>query len=176
MEVTSAKQMLKPFWGNVAILPVRNLLVRPQSTQMLADILGIMVPDFLLLTQNYTIPYLVLEGRSGIIKKISEARRERDDKLVLMDNENLIPTLALLLTQEAPDLEQFIQSSLDKVVAGFSGNFRTFEELLRQAEPARQALLLLQAAAEADDSQKSRVSTNTTSIELVLNSIRFDSA
>ena len=124
---------------------------------MLADLLGVAVADFLLLTQNYTVPYLVLEGNSGVVRRISDARKEKEDFLVLLDNQNLIPTLALLLTQDASDMEHFIVSALDKVAAGFDIKFANFREMMTQAEPAAQARFLLRAAAEADDSQKSRV-------------------
>lgn len=146
--------MLSPFWGNIAIEAVKDLIVKPQTSQTMADLLAMSVTEFLILTQSYTLPWLVYGLKTDVIRRISEARKDAEEWMVCMAESNLIPILALLLVQDKPDLEDFIMSRFRKI-------HPRFEELdlveLIRVEPSAEALLLLKAAGEADDSKKSRV-------------------
>jgi serine/threonine-protein kinase ATR len=147
--------MFSPFWGTVAIEAVKDLLVRPQTTQLMADLLGISVSEFLVLTQSHTLPWLVLLGKPEVIKRIAEARKDSQVWLSCMETSNLVAILPLLLIQNVPDTETYVM----KLFKAISSQFKEidFTDLLR-VEPASQALHLLKLAGDADDSKKSRVS------------------
>ena len=144
--------MFSPFWGTVAIEAVKDLLIRPQTTQLMADLLGISVSEFLVLTQSHTLPWLVLFGKPEVIKKIAEARKDGEVWLACMAN--LVAILPLLLIQNVPDTETFVMRLFKAISPKF--NEADFTELLRH-EPASQAIHLLKLAGDADDSKKSRV-------------------
>jgi serine/threonine-protein kinase ATR len=149
----AVERLFSPFWGVVAIEPVEDLLVRPQSAQLLSDLLRVSVSEFLIMTQSHTLPYLVKTRKIEVINRISDVTGE-DNARLLMHKENLVAVLALLLQQNVPDMETYIMSLL-KVV---SRQFADVEFLsILQNGPCEQALHLLKAAAEADDSKKSRV-------------------
>lgn len=120
----------------------------------MADLLGISVSEFLVLTQSYTLPFLVLNGATDVIRRIVEARKDESDWLLCLDATNLVPILGLLLVQNVPDLDTFIMGLLKRV----SADFKQFDltDLLRM-EPLHLALYLLKIAGEASESTKSRV-------------------
>lgn len=153
----SVERLFSPFWGIIANEAVKNLLVKPQSTQLMADLLEISVSEFLVMTQAYSLPWLVLAKKADVIHRISEARKDPNDFFVLVEPSNLAPILALLLVQNVKDLEVFIISLFKNV----SNRFKE-EELdnLIRIEPASQALHLLKAAGEADEGKKSRASNS----------------
>jgi serine/threonine-protein kinase ATR len=146
--------MFSAFWGSIAIVAVKDLLIKPQTSQLMADLLEITVTEFLLLTQSYTLPWLVLTKKTDVIRKIAQARRDDDPWMTCLDTSNSVPILALLLVQNVPDTESYILSLLKCVSPRFKD--LDFTHTLR-AEPALIALELLKAAGEADESKKSRV-------------------
>lgn len=119
----------------------------------MADLLGISVSGFLILTQTFTLPWLVLLGKADVIKKIADAR-EQDSNETCMDTSNMVAILPVLLIQSAPDMEKMIMSRL--VIASESFKNVDFTDLIR-VEPGSQAFHLLKAAGEADPNKKSRV-------------------
>lgn len=148
-------RMFSPFWDTVAIEAVKDLLHRPQTTQLMADLLGISVSEFLVLTQSFTLPWLVLHGKPDVIKRISEARKDKEIWSTLMETSNLVAIMPLLLIQNVQDTEIFVMALFKTISSKFK--HLDFAELVR-IEPAQQAFNLLKIAAEADDSKKSRVS------------------
>lgn len=134
---------------------MKGLLVKPQTTQLMAELLGMSVTQFLTQTQSYTIPWLVLGQQTDVIKRISQAREDKETWLACLEPSNLVPTLALLMVQGVPDIEIFIMSLFKKVSSRFKDI--TLDDLMR-VEPASQALHLLKAAGEATDDKKGRVS------------------
>lgn len=148
----TTERLFNPFWDSIAIVAVKDLLVRPQATQLMADILGISVPEFLVLTQSNTLPYLVLSGQIEIITRIAHGRE--GDAVYMLCWENLVPILALLLVQNVPDIETSTISLLRAVSQRFKD--ADFTDLMR-IDPAVLALRLLKVAGQATDSMKSRV-------------------
>lgn len=146
--------MFSPFWGTVAIEAVKDLLVRPQTTQLMADLLGISVSEFLVLTQSHTLPWLVFSGKSEVVKRIAEARKDAEPWFPCMETSNMVAILPLLLIQTVPDTEAYVMKSFKAISPRFKEI--DFTDLLR-VEPASQALHLLKLAGDADDSKKSRV-------------------
>lgn len=149
----TVERLFSPFWGVIAIESVKDLLVRPQSVQLLSDLLGVSVSEFLVMTQSHTLPYLVMTSKIEVINRISAATGEENSEL-LMHHENIVAVLALLLQQNVTDIETYIMSLFKAVSKKF--NDLDFISIL-QVGPCEQALHLLKAAAEADDSKKSRV-------------------
>jgi serine/threonine-protein kinase ATR len=147
--------MFTPFWESVAIAAVKDLLVKPQTTQLMADLLEMTVPDFLILTQAYTLPWLVLWGEVKIIKKIAQARNE-DPGRVCIDDANVFRIMALLLVQDVNDIESHTMSKLKCISPEFDKQGLTFAHLLKIGPP-NTFLQLLIVAGDADGSKKSRV-------------------
>jgi serine/threonine-protein kinase ATR len=123
----------------------------------MADLLGMSVSEFLVLTQSHTLPWLVLRKQAEVIKRIAEARRMPEESVMCTEPMNLCSILALLLVQNIPDLDSYIMATLKAASAGFKGF--DLSELIR-IEPASTALCLLKAAGEADDGKKSRVNNS----------------
>jgi len=164
-EIT-VERMFSPFWDTIAIVPVKELLVKPQIAQSMVDLLGThtirgkteswTVQEFLVLTQSFTLPYLVSSQKIDVIDRIAQANRGKDEKWpICMETSNLMPILAFLLVHDVADMETFIISSLKATSSRFKDADIT--ELMR-TEPATIALILLKAAGDADESKKSRVS------------------
>ncbi|POS87854.1 hypothetical protein EPUL_000219 [Erysiphe pulchra] len=150
----SVSRLFSPFWGTVANEAVKNLIVKPTTTQMMADLLQITVTEFLLLTQSYTIPWLVMGKKIDVIRRISEARKDSEIGLACAESSNLVPTLTLLMMQGMPDTENYIMSHLRYASPRFKDT--DLDELMR-VEPASQALYLLKAAGEAHDDKKKKI-------------------
>jgi serine/threonine-protein kinase ATR len=150
---TTAARMFNPYWDKIAIVAVKDLLSRPQTTQLLSDILGISVPEFLVLTQSNTLPYLVLAGQIDVIRRIQQARKDKEDWMPVWDN--AVPILALLLVQDVPDVEQYFVSLVKPISSRF--HEKSFTEWVA-LEPAGVATRLVRLAGEADDKTKLRVS------------------
>ena len=151
---TDPERLFNPFWDDVAVAAVKGLLVRPQTTQLMADILGISVSKFLLLTQSSTLPYLVLSGQIDIIARITQARGETEAFTTCMEPSNFASILALLIIQNIPDVEALTTSLLRAVSPLFKN--MDFVDWMR-TEPAALGLRLLKLAGQAPDNMKSRV-------------------
>lgn len=147
-------RLFSAFWGVVAIEAVKDLLVRPQASQLMADLLKMSVTEFLILTQSYTLPYLVMTKKIEVISRIAEASNKNNFNL-LMHKDNLVSVVALLLQQSVADMETYVLSLLRLA----DPEFKNYDlHTLLRIGASEKALLLLKAAAEADDSKKSRVS------------------
>lgn len=120
----------------------------------MADLLGKSVQEFLILTQSYTLPYLVRDSKIDVIKKIANASQDDEDYAICMDPRNIVPILALLLVQDVTDPEKYILNLLKPTSPRFKGIDLT--DLVR-VEPSSLALHLLKAAGDADDKRKGRV-------------------
>lgn len=150
------ERLFSAFWGAVASEAVKDLVVRPQASQLMADLLGMSVTEFLVLTQSHTLPYLVKAKNLAVISRIAEANNKNNFNLLMdKDKSNLDAVVALLLQQSVADMETYIMSLLRLADPEFKNSDLQHFLKIRAAE---KALLLLEAAAEADDSKKSRVS------------------
>ena len=149
------KAMFSPFWDVIAYEAVRNLATKPQTTERMADLLDMSVEEFLIFTQSFSLPYLVLNKHYGVIKRISQARKDDEQWFVCFDTSNLVKILALLLQQNVTDMEDFVMSLL----IGFDHKFKENDLTdFMKIEPSTTAYFLLLAAGEADEKVKSRVS------------------
>jgi len=147
-------QMFKPFWRSIGPTAVKDLQSRPQTAQLVADLLRVSVSELLLSIQADVLPWLVLTKNQDVIVRIAQARGETDPGKACFEGSNRGPIMALLLVQNVPDLESFI-TPLYKNISQFFDGFG-FVDLLK-IEPMRIAVELLQNAGEEDDSRRSRV-------------------
>jgi serine/threonine-protein kinase ATR len=148
-------QLFQHFWANLAFSVVKDLVSKPQTAQLVADLMQMSVSDLLLTIQKHALPWLVLTKKREVIQKITEARGDTETWEACMDAANLPSILALLLVQDAPDIASHTMSLLGHV----SPHVERFElvELLR-TDPLPIALELLKASAGANDARKTRVS------------------
>lgn len=121
----------------------------------MSDLLDVSVRDFLIMTQSFTLPYLVLLGKVDVIERIKQASRPEEDYVICLDPQNLLPILGLLMIQSVPDHEKYIL----KLLTATSSRFKEFDIIdLMRTEPATLITHLLKAAGDADDQKKGRVS------------------
>jgi serine/threonine-protein kinase ATR len=147
-------QMFKPFWRSIGPTAVKELQSRPQTAQLVADLLRVSVSELLLSIQADVLPWLVLTKNRDVIVRIAQARGETDPGKACLEGSNRGPIMALLLVQNVPDLESFI-TALYRDISQFFDGFG-FIDLLK-IEPMLIAVELLQNAGEEDDSRRSRV-------------------
>lgn len=134
---------------------VKDLQGRPQTAQLMADLMGISVANLLITTQRHTLPWLVLTKNKDVITRIAQARQDNNlSETIMKDSTNLGSIMALLLAQDVTNLEEFIMDLLRHL----SPHFNTLDliNLLRSA-PINIAVELLEKAGEEDDSKRSRV-------------------
>lgn len=174
---TTPRRLIEPFWRSLAYLVVKDMFTRPQTTQMVADLLKTNVTELLLLIQSDALPWLVLHKRKDIIQRFLEARREAlpahqraEEKLwtmLCMDDANFSAILSRLLLQDAPDIEGYIVTVLSEVCPNFSTV--SLKELI-SSNPVSIALELLKMSGEGDESARASVSTLTIEDSLKLTS------
>lgn len=152
---TTARRLLEPFWRSLAYSTVKDMSTKPQSTQMVADLLKTSVTELLLLIQSQALPWLVLHRKQQIIQKISEARGDAELEHMFLDDTNLSTILARLLVQDTPDAEEFAMSALRDACPKFSTT--TLKELL-QTTAVPTTLELFRMSVEGDDQMKTSVS------------------
>jgi len=152
---TNPRQLFEPFWRNLAYSVVKDLVSRPQTTRMVAELLQMSVPELLRLLQTHALPWLVLTKKRDVIQKIAEARGDENIWQTCCDGSNLSAILSLLLVQDVADVDEFAMALFRNI----SPHFEPFSlvELLG-TEPLLTALGLFKASGEADEARKSRVS------------------
>ncbi|KAF3768709.1 hypothetical protein M406DRAFT_98727 [Cryphonectria parasitica EP155] len=158
---TTPRRLLEPFWRNLAYATVKDMLTRPQTTQMVADLLKTSITELLLLIQSHALPWLVLYRKKDIIQRFLDARRElsRSDpqkieplwKMLYFDGANLSTILSRLLVQDVPDIEAYARSVLFDVCPELE--VPTLRELL-STNPVPTALELLKMSGDGDQSMK----------------------
>lgn len=155
---TTARRLLEPFWRSLAYSTVKDMFTRPQSTQMVADLLKTSVTELVLLIQSQALPWLVLHRKQDIIQKIFEARGDAKLEHMFLDDANLSTILARLLVQDDPDVEQFVMSALRDACPKFST--ATLKEVL-QTSTVPTTLELLRLSVEGGEQTRASVSSLT---------------
>lgn len=111
------EQLFDPFWRTIAHTAVKDLHSRPQIAQLLAELLGVGVADFLVATQAHTLPWLVLDAQTDVVARISQARGDADAHQAVLDN--MATVLPLLLVQGVRDVRGFVMEALKRVSPDF---------------------------------------------------------
>lgn len=151
----TARRFFEPFWRYLAFSATKDLTSRPKLTRLLAELLDMSIAELLLYVQKYALPWLVLTKKRDVIQKIAEARGEEEIWRSCLDEANLGPILALLLTQETPDMQEYCMDLL-KYISPHLSESGGLLELLR-IEPIGTTLELLKAAGDADEDRKGHV-------------------
>ena len=152
-----AMRLFDPYWRTVATTVVKDLHARPQIIQRICELLNIKVPEFLILTQTYTIPYLISAKKWPVLQRIADARSpEYSIWSLCTEPANMAAILAYLLLQPSTDVEHMVMASLYEA----SPDFKKFDlEKAINSVPIPIACELLKVAGEEDEEKKSRVST-----------------
>ena len=145
--------MFSPFWPSISVGVVKQLQSKPQIAQMLSEITGMELSDFLKTTQGYTLPYLILWKRPELVERVAQACKTDVVSLALS---NMAHILALLLTQEADNVEAFTLHLLAHSTVEFKDI--SLGEIARP-DAMSLATELLKAAVDADEGRKTRVCT-----------------
>ena len=91
----STWQMFSPYWSIISVRVVEQMRSRPQILQRLAELLDLRDSMFLMRTQNFTVPLLVLAQQRDTIELLSHKIGVRVWQML---NENMAFILAALLT------------------------------------------------------------------------------
>ncbi|KAI1475228.1 hypothetical protein F4774DRAFT_301721 [Daldinia eschscholtzii] len=149
------RQFFEPFWRYLAFSATKDLTTRPKLTKLLAELLDMSVGELLLHIQKYALPWLVLTKKRDVIQKIAEARNEKEAWQPCLDESNLGPILALLLTQEAADIQQSCLELLGHISPHLNKSGGLLE--LLRIEPIGTTLELLKAAGDCEEDRKPHV-------------------
>lgn len=93
----STWQMFSPFWPTISIKVVEQMRSRPQILQRLSEILDIRDSLFLMRTQNFTVPPLVLGKHHDVLAQLSQKMGVRVWEML---KENMPYILAGIFTQD----------------------------------------------------------------------------
>ncbi len=107
-----------PYWRTIAPTVVKDLHRRPQIAQYISELLAMSVSEFLILTQVYTIPYLVLTKKGEILEEVAKACG-RPIGALCMDRNNMAAILACILLQSSEDMESVVMKLLTAVSSEF---------------------------------------------------------
>ncbi|KAJ0123315.1 protein kinase rad3 [Diaporthe amygdali] len=162
---TTPRRLLEPFWRSLAYSIVKDMLTRPQTTQMVADLLRTSVTELLLLIQSHALPWLVLHRKRDIIQKFSEARRDEHLQDMFLDETNLSAILARLFVQDDANIEHLSMSALTDVCPTFRGTALT--EVLKTS-PVLTILELLRMSVEGNESTKASARSALTMVANLL--------
>ncbi|CUS11697.1 unnamed protein product [Tuber aestivum] len=146
----SPGKMFSPFWPSISVGVVKQLQSKPQIAQLLSEVVGMELSDFLKTTQGYTVPYLILWKRPELVERVAQACKTDVVSLALS---NMAHILALLLTQEADNVEAFTLHLLAHATAEFKDI--SLGEIARP-DAMSLATELLKAAVDADEDRKVR--------------------
>lgn len=102
----SAWQMFSPFWSSISIKVVGQMISRPQILQRLSELLEIRDSVFLMRTQNFSVPMLVLGQHRDVLELMSQKMGVRVWEML---KENMPHVLAVLFTQEKRRTESGIE-------------------------------------------------------------------
>lgn len=84
--------------------------------------------EFLTHTQAYTLPYLVVQGKTEVIQKIAQASR-KDRSVQAACHDNIASILPVLLVQDVPNVEENAMQQLEAISSEFASS--SLEELVR---------------------------------------------
>lgn len=164
-------QLFAPYWENMAVLVVKDLVSAPQTTRLVAETLQLSIEELLCLAQKHALPWLVLAKNLGVIEKIAEARGEKSTSQPCIDSVNFPSIIALLLIQDVPDVEEHAMELLCVISPKFKepnpGELNSDEkrrvsvrdrlaEILR-VEPLGVLFELFKASGGADERKKALV-------------------
>ena len=149
----SVTELFKPFWSSVAVSVVQDLHSRPQKAQQFCELAGSELNQWLVQTQNYTVPTLVLTKKREILARIAAARGATTSiyELCVSPKTNLVAILSLLLSQGGPEIEELASACLSDA----SSDFPDLSTLVK-GEATLLGCAMLKSIGAQDDQKKSR--------------------
>ncbi|KAI9681820.1 MAG: serine/threonine-protein kinase M1 [Trizodia sp. TS-e1964] len=152
------RSLIAPFWRNIAITVVRDLQNRPQAVQLLSDLIEVDVSEFLLLTQSYTLPYLILMKKHDVILRILQALKLKQPLSSILflccERSNVAAILALLFVENSENIE----TATMKMLRAATSDFKGFDlEAIAKIEPIITVCELLQMAGKEDSPKLQKV-------------------
>ncbi|KMU90526.1 UVSB [Coccidioides immitis H538.4] len=138
-----------PFISGVAYTETR-----PHMADLLCDLIGMKVDNFLRLTEVHILPYLVMTRKKDIIARIARTYEDKTVFQLCTSGVNIAAILCLLLTQEFSDLETMVPTILSEVAPGFKD--QDLAALVRM-EPILIACELLKGIGDSSAGEKSKV-------------------
>jgi serine/threonine-protein kinase ATR len=146
---------MTPFWRSISVAAVKQLQSKPQIVQTLVRFISMKLPEFLKLTQKFTLPYLVAAGNTEIIQRIAHASRGPDCSVQVICHENIASILPVLLVQDVPNAEKYAKRQLESISPEFSSSSMT--QLVRPDSYEIAAELLKMAGDAEEQDQRKRV-------------------
>ncbi|WBW72420.1 ATR checkpoint kinase Rad3 [Schizosaccharomyces osmophilus] len=134
----SVWKLLSPYWPTISVTIIRGMTSKPNIVGLFAEAMDISESDFLIRTQSYTLPYLVLTKNHHVISRIAELSQTDVAALCLT---NMHKILAVLLTTDYPNLEESVMLLLSLA----SSDFRKIDlSSLLRSDPIALTVELLQ--------------------------------
>jgi serine/threonine-protein kinase ATR len=151
----SPEELFKPFQSSIAVSVVQDFQARPQKAQQLCDLLGININQWLMQTEQDTIPSLVLTKKKDILNRIAMAHGNGTtvQDICLQPRTNLAAILALLLAQPGQDVEDAAVACLADISQEFQG--RDISDFVK-IDSTLVACHLLRIIGDLPDNNKSR--------------------
>ncbi|KMU76981.1 hypothetical protein CISG_06216 [Coccidioides immitis RMSCC 3703] len=146
--------LFRPFWRTLSVLVIKHLQTRPHMADLLCDLIGMKVDNFLRLTEVHILPYLVMTRKKDIIARIARTYEDKTVFQLCTSGVNIAAILCLLLTQEFSDLETMVPTILSEVAPGFKD--QDLAALVRM-EPILIACELLKGIGDSSAGEKSKV-------------------
>ncbi|KAF8469032.1 hypothetical protein BDZ91DRAFT_776018 [Kalaharituber pfeilii] len=144
------RRLFTPFWRSISPSVVKQLQSRPQIAQLLSELCGLEVSEFLILTQSYTLPYLILFRKNEIIERITQAIGNTTVKEMCVTKSNMTAILAVLLTQDIDNAEMTAINLLQSVSPEFGKV--SFADLVR-SDPIPLAEELIKMAGDENETK-----------------------
>jgi serine/threonine-protein kinase ATR len=118
--------MFAPFWRSIAPVVVKDILNCPQRAQHLSDLLALRggVDELLVLTQSYTVPFLVLTKKHNVLQRMVQTcyGTENVEQLIIEPKKNLTCVLSQLLL-ESGKTEHNASILLQEAAPNLKGKF-----------------------------------------------------
>lgn len=144
------RRLFTPYWRSIGPYVVQQLQSRPQIAQLLCELCAIDLSEFLVLTQTFTLPYLILARKYDIIERIAQANGNMTVKALCVAKNNLTAILAVLLTQDIENPEETTIKLLQAVSPEFGKV--SFGDLVRSV-PIPLAEELIKMAGEENEAK-----------------------
>ncbi|KAH7045160.1 hypothetical protein B0J12DRAFT_669729 [Macrophomina phaseolina] len=147
-------ELFRPFWRELGFEVFKDLCVLPQKAQLLSELHDTTVNHLIERTQKEILPYIVLDKKRDVLKRIAAARGTTVQDVCLQPKENLAAILARLLIHPADDIESSATAILTDSVPEFAK-----EDLssLVKIQPILIACEILVAAAMEESAAKKQI-------------------
>jgi serine/threonine-protein kinase ATR len=153
---TTPEALLSPYWRDIAVAVAYHLHHRPQTAQLLSDLIGKTVSEFLVATQIYTLPWLIFSRKHETLKRIVQARSDGSTVWsICYEKDHLPAILAFLLVQTTQEQEGAIIALLVAAAPGFGDGEGLNNLLIQDSIPI--AIELLMIAADTEEQNMSKV-------------------